>query len=401
MKLTVLGGGTPFVLPLFVALARAGAAVAGLEVVLHGRDRTNLERVSRCAAAVSSSVDVRVTSTVDRAAALSGAHIVLVQVRPGGMEGRDADERFAAQLGCTIDETLGPAALRRALASRSILREVGRALVAHAADATVLVLTNPLAPTIVQLAECGVRRMLGVCELPTTTVRAAAVPFTGDDPCVFGAVEWDWVGFNHRGFATRIEFEGRDLLARIAEDDHDVRELGALPTKYHALLVGPSAWQRPGRARELAALRERALDELLAAPLRVPPAIGERTTDWYDEAVVPMVRALLHDTGAVLPVDVLGSDGLVRELRASITRAAVVHRTTTSEPTTAVRRWLACFEAHERALGELVRRPSTEALERVVALDPTIPAEQRAGVAAALAPFVHSAADDSMTEAVS
>ncbi|MCA8948097.1 MAG: hypothetical protein KDE27_01265, partial [Planctomycetes bacterium] len=150
------------------------------------------------------------------------------------------------------------------------------------------------------------------------------------------------------------------------------RELGAIPTKYHALLANGGAPVAAGRAAVLAALRRRLFEELRAAPEQLPPSLGERVTDWYEEAVVPGLVASAAAAPVRLVLDLVDADGLARERCVSVGRNAVEALPAPAVPA-GVRPWLARFEAHERRVLELLRAPSPDHLAAALASDPTCP----------------------------
>ena len=118
-SLTVLGGSSPFTLALVEALRNTGPRFSAWRLILQGREQRALDLVARCAASRLDTYGWRVSSEIDRRTALDGCDIVVHQARYGGTEGRLKGEELAARYGTVADETLGPAALRTALASRA------------------------------------------------------------------------------------------------------------------------------------------------------------------------------------------------------------------------------------------------------------------------------------------
>lgn len=392
MKVAVLGGSSPFTLALIHALVESPEPISVSELSLLGRNEVALGRVAEYAR---HHMGCRVEAGTNLEVALRGADAVIQQVRFEGMAGREADEGLAQELGLPSDETLGPAALRRALRSAAPLRELADAIRRHAADAWVLNLTNPLSVSTALLHDRGVARCIGVCELPTTTARKAAAQLGVE----LGLAEWECRGLNHRSFISRLECDGEDLLERLIREPNalaavsdtpleQVRELGALPTKYFRLLRG-EAYETPGRARKLEGLRGHILAELERAPTDRPTSLGLRVTDWYEEAVVPLLAAIASDTERHLVVNCMADDGLVRESLGWV-HTGGVRTPTLPPPRPALAEWLDRFEAHERAVLEVVRRPDRERLELAIALDPLIPRERRTAALSALEPELNS-----------
>lgn len=399
MRLTVLGGSTPFTLPLVDALLARADELPRLELALFGRDPAALEAVAFEARRCSRESGWSVRTETDLEAALDGADRIVQQIRFGGLEGREADELFAARCGCVADETLGPAGLRCLLRTAGSLRDLGRRIAERAPEAWVLQLTNPLSAATSLLSGCGVSRQIGICELPETSAREAARRLGVG----FDEVAWDYEGLNHRGLLTGFHVEGRSRLDELCglpwiEDPGAIAELGAVPMKYHALLRDDPAQTAvardhgAGRAKILARMRRQALDALEMNPPDPHAArsiLTGRNTEWYAEGVVPLLIALSSEVPQVRIVNTPGSDGLTRERRALVSSRGVTDYASSARgeftrPSTRGRAELDRFERHERAVLELLEAPDRDRLRRAVEADPVVPAERVRDVCVAL-----------------
>ena len=121
-KLCILGGSSPFTVSLINELLTQKTIPHNL--VLHGRNSRSLTLVMQYAQQVLSTDGWQLTASTNMDEALHNANIVLHQIRYGGMQGRADDEIFSAKMAVPADETLGPAALRRALFLIQPLRQV-------------------------------------------------------------------------------------------------------------------------------------------------------------------------------------------------------------------------------------------------------------------------------------
>jgi len=380
VKLAILGGSSPFTVALLEALAVstlpfADPATYPVQITLHGRQREPLEAV---AAFGRSRLDERhwsVVTATDLASAVEQASVVVNQVRFGGMDGRAGDERLAAELGVPPDETLGPSGLSGAIRVAPHMVALGEVLAARCSNAIVFNLSNPLSVTTTLLHGAGVNA-IGLCELPVITVgkaqRMLGLP---------GQVEWEYEGFNHRGFVVSLRHEGRDYLAELpramAADTiggvtaHDVESLRALPLKYFTVSRRHGPVGKP-RAAYLDALRRRILAQLAVAPDRYPTAARERDMPWYEMAVVPALRALSSPLRSTQVVNVARRDGLVHEVRADIDREGVYERPAGVAVSPAARGWLDRFGEHERLVVDAVHDPSVATVAAALAADPLI-----------------------------
>lgn len=373
-SLTVLGGSSPFTLGLVEALRAAVPRMAEWKLTLQGRDTAALERVETYARARLRPLGWRVEVAVDHRSALEGCDLVLHQVRYGGLAGRLRGERLAARHGTLADETLGPAALRTALLSRQDLAAVAQDVNAVCPDAWFVNLTNPLSVTTALLERYGVRRCLGVCELPGATARAVAATLDVEPE----HLAWAYSGLNHRGFVHHVSVDGADVMSDLVErlDGRalngvgctDIRDVGCVPTKYFALLRRPAAVEP--RAATLARLRRVILRDLAYAPAEPPASLRRRRTDWYDDAVVPALLALAGDESAQIASASLGED-LAHERRVALSPERIVPIEAPAPPAEA-QRWLDRFDEHERRVMDAVLRPSAAAIHRALSADPTV-----------------------------
>jgi 6-phospho-beta-glucosidase len=376
-KLTILGGSSPFTASLVNALKAVHPAVPPQVLELYGRDSTALDLVGRYAQAQLGTLGWTVQATTRSAEALEGATWVVHQIRYGGLEGRAADERLAEAHDVPADETLGPAGLAAALRVVPALRELGVLIGRYCPDAWVLNLTNPLSITTALLSRDGVRRCVGLCELPWYTVREACRLL--DLPA--REVLWSYSGLNHRGFVHELRYQGRDYLKVLPGTLGDgllsgisaaeVAELGALPLKYFQLLRGRGPAER-GRAEHLTHLRAELLAELQASVTRSPPSLAKRYMEWYPGAVVPMLAALAAGDGRPEVINVWRQGDIVWEMRARIFTDRY-EPPPVAQPGEAVRDWLDLFAAHERAVLAAALDPTRERIEAALAADPLVP----------------------------
>lgn len=374
-RLTVLGGGSPFTLGLIDALLD-DRSLSPLRLVLYGRHREDLDLVRAYAAPRLGPLGWEVAASTDLHQALSGARYVIHQIRYGGLEGRDEDERLASRFGAVGDETLGPGALNSALRMAPLLRVVAGAISAAAPEAWVLNLTNPLSVATTILADEGVQRCIGLCELPSSTAGMVA----GLLGIPLNRLDWHYRGLNHRGFIVGLASAGRDqlprLIARLGGETlggipaSTIAELGAVPTKYFAL-IQRGGGSPPGRAEYVRDLRNRIVQELRTAPEEAPPSLRLRRLPWYAESVVPALAALQSDQPGRQVINLRCEDGLTREMHAGLSSAGVSPETPPSVPDP-VRVHLERFELHERRILAAVRSPSQETIENALNVDPTL-----------------------------
>lgn len=379
--IAVLGGSTPFTIGLFTAAQQAAPNLPRLAIRLHGRNRASLAAVHTLATHLTAPLGWTVTADTDLAATLDGADIVVHQVRYGDLTGRDEDEALCHRFGLPADETFGLGGLNAAIRLGRLIAPVAQAIARHAPDAWIINLTNPLGPSTSLLHHVhGHTRCLGVCELPELTARQIA-DLLGVPNAALG---WAYSGLNHRGFLHHLRVDGRDVLddviaaapamGNLGIEPGWIRELGAVPLKYHRLLKGVAPVSPPGRARQLMALKRALLADLARHPHCVPSGLARRPMPWYALGVLPMIRALTGDAPQTLVATTPGDDTVSPERRirlgAGMDRPTPVPGPT---PPPAVQNILAPLIQHEASIVAAAMAPSRENFAAALHLDPLVP----------------------------
>src|SRR5437763_15439168 len=103
-----------------------GSDFDGSEVVLVDLDPERLALIRTLAEhmARAKGLDLTITTTTDRRAALEGCDAVLSSFRPGGFEARVQDERIPLRHGVIGQETQGPGGFFMALRAIAVLKAV-------------------------------------------------------------------------------------------------------------------------------------------------------------------------------------------------------------------------------------------------------------------------------------
>jgi alpha-galactosidase len=218
--------------------------LASSEIVLHDIDSERLETAVAIARWTSDTLGAaaRLSSTVDRRAALEGADYVINMVQVGGHEATllDFELPFRHGLRQTIGDTLGIGGIFRALRTIPVMLGIARDMAEECPDAWLLNYTNPMAMLCWAVYEgSSINRVVGLCHSVQGTTRRLAelvgVPF--DEVTFLGA------GINHQSFILRFERGGENLyplLDAAIERDPELartvraemyRRLGYFPTE--------------------------------------------------------------------------------------------------------------------------------------------------------------------------
>jgi 6-phospho-beta-glucosidase len=317
MRVAVVGGGSTYTPELIDGFARLPFAVD--EVVLIDPALSRLGIVAefgrRILARYGSSTKLIWTDDLD--AGLSGADVVLLQLRVGGQATRISDETFPLECGCVGQETTGAGGLAKALRTVPVVLDIARRARERAApDAWVIAFTNPVGIVTRALLDDG-HRALGLCNVAIGIQRhlAELLDVTPDE------VTLDHVGLNHLTWERSATVDGVDRLPELIAEHGDqlaeplgmpgelLRLTGTLPSYYlryfycHDAVVAaqrdePSRGARVAEIeRELLALyQDPALDEK-------PALLTERGGAYYSEAAIGLLSSL-HGTPGTHAVNV-------------------------------------------------------------------------------------------------
>ncbi|QKG19345.1 6-phospho-beta-glucosidase [Actinomadura verrucosospora] len=319
MKLTVIGGGSTYTPELVDGIARERAALPVSELVLADPDARRRELVGGLAARMLARAGhpAKVVTTGDLDEAVTGAAVVLVQLRVGGQAARLVDETLPLECGCVGQETTGAGGLAKALRTVPVVLDIAERVAARAPDAWIIDFTNPVGIVTRALLDAG-HRAVGLCNVAIGVQRrTAALLDAAPERITLGHA-----GLNHLTWVRSLELDGHDVLPGLL-DGHAaelaamaglpapfLRRLGAVPSYYlryfyeHDRVVREQRGA-PARAEEVAAL-ERDLLVMYADPaLDTKPArLEERGGAYYSEAAVQLAVSLLTGRGDAQVVNV-------------------------------------------------------------------------------------------------
>src|SRR3954447_16026486 len=210
IKLTYIGGGSTRAPGTMAALVQRGERFAGSEVALVDLDAARLDVVRRITEGMARvrGVDIRITTTTDRAAGLADADVVLTSFRPGGFEARYLDECIPAKHGVIGQETQGPGGFFMALRSIGVMRDIVADIERVAPRARLVNYTNPVNIVSEAVTHHSAIPTISLCEGPIYFPRAV-VRSAGLDPKRLDAV---LVGLNHTGWTVRHLYDREDVI---------------------------------------------------------------------------------------------------------------------------------------------------------------------------------------------
>ena len=217
MKLAIVGGGGVRA-PLFVQSAIRRADRLGLaEICLLDTDEPQLAVMATLCRELArrEGSGVTITTTTSADVAFTEVQYVVTTVRPGGAEGRVADEKIARDHGVLGQETTGACGFAMALRSIPTILAYARRLRQLSPDAWLFNFTNPAGLVSQALNDAGIDRCVGICDSANGAQNAIARRLGVETR----QVEADLFGLNHLSFTRRVLVDGKDRLAEALADD--------------------------------------------------------------------------------------------------------------------------------------------------------------------------------------
>lgn len=215
--ITIVGGASSYTPGIVRSLMNRGEKLPLKKLVLQDVDSKNLELMGNYLSSLfqDEGYDAEVTWTVDREKAFKGADFIFTQIRTGGLEMREMDEKISLKHGLVGQETCGPGGFAFAMRSIREMVEITRDAQRVAPEAWIINYSNPL-PILAEAVRREVpnSRSLFICDMPIVQelAMAATLGYEHRD------LTFEYFGLNHFGWYTSIKnSEGKELLPELRE----------------------------------------------------------------------------------------------------------------------------------------------------------------------------------------
>ena len=341
MKVAIIGGAGVRVPLLVRGLAQADLSIG--EIALYDIEATRLAVIADLSRRVAGAVTV---SAHDRPEpCLEGAGFVITSIRVGGASQRARDEATALAHGVVAQETVGAVGFAMAIRTIPAMVEYARLAMQLAPRAWLVTFTNPVSVVTQAVRQETGARAIGICDTPYEIFEDAAhalgLPAT---QCAY-----DYFGLNHLGWLREVYHRGVPQMDRLWNDPARLeaayrdslfettrlRELRLLPSEYLYYYYRPETalahLRRAGTSRgvHVARLTDALFEDLsrgVSDPVaryeaylaardasymqletgstapRIKPVWAELSG--YDRIAIMTMRAIVHGTGDVIPLDV-------------------------------------------------------------------------------------------------
>ena len=421
MKIAIIGGAGVRVPMLVGGLVRSDLRIDRVD--LYDIDQERLAVIADLATRVAGGA--RVTAHATPEPAIEGADFVITSVRVGGATQRAKDEAAAIALDTVGQETVGPAGFAMAVRAIPAMVHYGRLVARLAPRAWFINFTNPVSIITQAVHQESDARIIGICDTPMEMFEDAAHA-VGLPASV---CSYDYFGLNHLGWLRDVLFEGEGQLQRIWNDDgrlasayrsplfepERLRELRLLPTEYLYYYYRPEValahMKQAGSSRgrvvaELTSTLFADLSKGVADPLaRYEAYLAARDAsymqietgstsnrvkpDWatlsgYDRIALMTMRAIVHDQGSIIPLDIANGSTLpfldaedIVEVQCRVDKNGPAPRLVAPVPDHA-RELMTRVKIYERATVRAALTGDRGDLVDALALNPLVPSHGRA-----------------------
>jgi 6-phospho-beta-glucosidase len=384
IKLVYIGGGSTRGAGTMASfIHNNGADFEGSEVVLVDLDADRLELIRTLAERMARArgVDLTITATTDRKAALRDCDAVLSSFRPGGFSARAKDERIPLNHGVIGQETQGPGGFFMALRAIAILKDICAEMEEVCPDAWLFNYTNPVNLVAEAVTHNSDIKCVSLCEGPIYFVNQMAGYAQLDAEKLSATM----VGLNHGCWSVEHTYDGEDAIPYIEAAWERRRDDPELSTMGRRILhLGASMGSIPAEYFMYYYFRDEIASELAAKPTtRAEDIMGWAPDYWrhYEEQAksddpqldpglsrggihelelaIDVMDAIFNDKDEVHPVNVPNAGGalpgfpedLVVEIRGRCNRAGIQPLTSAPLP------------AHVRGLVEMLAEYQAVAAE--------------------------------------
>jgi len=330
LKIVTIGGGSSYTPELLEGFLKRYHELPVSELWLvdvdEGKEKLNIifDLCQRMVA--KAGVPLKIVKTLDRRAALQGAHFVTTQLRIGQLKARELDERIPLSHGYLGQETNGAGGLFKGLRTIPVIFDIINDIQEICPNAWVINFTNPAGMvTEAVYRHTNFRRFIGVCNIPIGMQMFIRDVLALDEK---DALSIDLFGLNHMVFIREVLVNGRSRFAELLDgvasgrltagsvknifdlpfSEGLIRALNLLPCSYllyyfkqkEMLAIEMGEYYKGGVRAQVVQKVEKELFTLYQDPnLNVKPqALEQRGGAYYSDAACEVINAIYNDKQA-------------------------------------------------------------------------------------------------------
>lgn len=205
LKVVIIGGGSSYTPEIIEGIIKRYDSFPVTDLTLvdieDGEEKLNIVRGLANRMIEKSGKPINLTCTLERKKALEGADFVSTQIRVGGLDAREKDERIPLSHGYIGQETNGAGGIFKAFRTIPVLLELAEEVHEICPNAWIINFTNPAGiVTEAVLKHSAHKKVIGVCNIPFN-MRHSVAEILSVPP---EDVKIEFVGMNHFVFGKKV-----------------------------------------------------------------------------------------------------------------------------------------------------------------------------------------------------
>lgn len=340
MKIAVIGGGSSYTPELMEGIINHKDSLPVTEVVLidipEGEEKVSINTAFAKRMVEKAGLPISVRYTLDRREGLKDASFVIAQIRVGGLDAREKDERIPLKYDVIGQETTGPGGFFKALRTIPVMLSICRDMEEVCKDAWLINFTNPSGIITEAILKNTRVKCIGLCNV-SINMRYDAAERLSVSP---DELDCRFIGLNHLSVMNHAYYQGKDRILdavsventesvvkniqKDAEMDAVAKELGCLLSPYmQYFYTEKEALQHEKmeaigltgtRAAQVKEVEKNLFECYKDVNLREKPAaLAKRGGARYSMAAICLIGSIYNDTNDVQVVDVF-NNGIIPQL---------------------------------------------------------------------------------------
>ena len=340
MKIAVIGGGSSYTPELMEGIINHKDSLPVTEVVLidipEGEEKVSINTAFAKRMVEKAGLPISVRYTLDRREGLKNASFVIAQIRVGGLDAREKDERIPLKYDVIGQETTGPGGFFKALRTIPVMLSICHDMEEVCKDAWLINFTNPSGIITEAILKNTRVKCIGLCNV-SINMRYDAAERLSVSP---DELDCRFIGLNHLSVMNHAYYQGKDRILdavsventesvvkniqKDAEMDAVAKELGCLLSPYmQYFYTEKEALQHEKmeaigltgtRAAQVKEVEKNLFECYKDVNLREKPAaLAKRGGARYSMAAICLIDSIYNDTNDVQVVDVF-NNGIIPQL---------------------------------------------------------------------------------------
>ncbi|MBI9045966.1 MAG: hypothetical protein JEZ06_15850 [Anaerolineaceae bacterium] len=247
-KIAIIGGGSAYAPGLINAFIRNSDIFSGSELALMDINSDNLDIVHRLGSHMvnNARVDLKISATTNRKAAISDADYIITSFRQGGFEARHQDESIPLKHNILGQETIGPGGFFFAMRTLPVIKAITTEISKFAPRAVLINYTNPTQIVAEAVNHFTDIPIISICDQSDDDLQNILVALEIKTP---SEVIYESIGLNHATWSSHFQVNGQngielmceacdtvlartDLSKRVKRQFQLTREFGLIPNSY-------------------------------------------------------------------------------------------------------------------------------------------------------------------------